>query len=85
MIKPKRYISKENQKIIDYINKEFKKRKFVFYFWFTGWDNISFGISINLFLPNVEIHLPFGFIRIGFSMALEVDKINEYLKNLKEI
>ncbi len=43
------------------------KRRFVAYWWFTGGLNISLGITVNLTLPNVEIHLPLGFVRIGWS------------------
>ena len=35
------------------------------YFWHTGWDHISLGLHICLGGPNIEIHLPFGFIRVG--------------------
>ena len=35
------------------------------YFWFVGWDCISLGLHVSLRARNVEIHLPFGFIRIG--------------------
>ncbi len=42
------------------------KRKFVAYFWFNGWSNINLGISISLQCPNIEFHVPFGFIRIGW-------------------
>lgn len=40
--------------------------KFVAYFYFIGFDHISFGLHLCLSVPNIEIHLPFGFIRIGF-------------------
>jgi len=43
------------------------KRKFGFNFHITGWDNISLGIHFCLTLPNFEIHLPFSFIRVGWS------------------
>jgi hypothetical protein len=36
------------------------------YFWRTGWDHLSLGLHICLGAPNIEIHLPFGFIRIGW-------------------
>ena len=39
--------------------------RFVAYYYFIGWENISFGLHVCLGLPNVEIHLPFGFVRIG--------------------
>lgn len=35
------------------------------YFYFIGWDHISLGMHCCLSTLNVEIHLPFGFIRIG--------------------
>jgi hypothetical protein len=36
------------------------------YFWFVGWTAFSFGFHLCLASPNLEIHVPFGFIRIGF-------------------
>jgi hypothetical protein len=35
-------------------------------FWL-GWWSISFGISFDLGSPNIEIHLPFFFIKAGFK------------------
>lgn len=35
------------------------------YFWFVGLDCLSLGLHICLSAPNVELHIPFGFIRIG--------------------
>ena len=40
---------------------------FIFYFYFVGWSCISLGIHVDLSLPNLEVHLPFGFIRIGYD------------------
>ena len=42
-------------------------RQFVYYFHFTGWTDISLGISISFLLPNIEFHVPFGFFRIGWD------------------
>jgi hypothetical protein len=42
-------------------------KRFDAYFWFVGWDCVSLGVTICASLPNVEVHLPFGFIRIGRS------------------
>lgn len=39
--------------------------KWVAYFWFVGWDCFSLGVHVCVGIPNVEFHLPFGFIRIG--------------------
>ena len=40
-------------------------RTWVAHFWFVGWWSISFGIHVGLNAPNIEIHLPFGFLRVG--------------------
>lgn len=37
------------------------------YFYWQGWDNINLGLHLNWRIPNVEIHLPFGFIRAGMA------------------
>lgn len=42
-------------------------RRFCCYWWFVGWDAISFGFHVGLARPNIEIHLPFGFFRIGWE------------------
>ena len=41
-------------------------KKFVFYFYFVGWSCFSFGFHVYISIPNIELHLPFGFIRIGW-------------------
>jgi hypothetical protein len=46
------------------------KRKFVAYFYFVGWDCFSLGMHLCVSLPNIEIHLPFGFIRIGYVLTI---------------
>lgn len=50
------------------ITAESSRRRFVAYFFFVGWDCLSFGVHVALLCPNIEIHLPFGFIRIGWQM-----------------
>lgn len=50
-----------------------KDKKFVCYFWFIDFNNISFGLHIHTGLPNIEIHLPFGFIRIGYESTVLKD------------
>ena len=40
--------------------------RFVCYFWYLGWDHISLGLHVCPTLPNIEIHLPGGYIRIGW-------------------
>ena len=39
--------------------------RYVCYFHFVEWYCISLGLHLDLRTPNLEIHLPFGFIRIG--------------------
>lgn len=41
-------------------------RQFVAYFFFCGWDCFSLGIHCCVSQPNAELHVPFGFLRIGF-------------------
>jgi hypothetical protein len=41
-------------------------KKFVAYYYFVGWDCLSLGFHVCPSQPNIEIHLPFGFIRIGW-------------------
>ena len=43
------------------------KKGFVCYWFFVGWDCISLGFHVCFSLPNIEIHLPFGFFRIGWE------------------
>lgn len=38
---------------------------FVCYFRFSGWDCLSLGAHVCLSAPNIEVHLPFGFVRVG--------------------
>lgn len=43
----------------------YRSRHFVCYWWFVSWHALSLGVSLHLGAPNIEIHLPFGFLRIG--------------------
>lgn len=45
------------------------KRQFIAYFWFVGWDCFSLGVHVCFSQPNIEIHVPFGFIRIGWKKS----------------
>lgn len=44
------------------------RRKFVAYFHFVGWDCLEAGFHIALSEPNVELHVPFGFFRLGWQV-----------------
>lgn len=41
-------------------------KEFVFYFHFVGWSCLSLGFHVDMSIPNIELHIPFGFIRIGW-------------------
>jgi hypothetical protein len=47
------------------------KRHFTAHFWFVGWDCISLGLHICLSKPNIEVHIPFGFFKIGWEGYVE--------------
>lgn len=57
-------------------------REFVAYFWLQSFKNINFGISVCLKSPNLEIHIPFGFFRIGWEVIHNLDKINELKEDI---
>lgn len=42
-------------------------RYFCFMAFFVGWWSWSFGISLDVSSPNIEIHLPFIFIKVGWE------------------
>lgn len=47
------------------------EQRWVAYFFFVNWTCISFGFHVDVGSPNIEIHLPFGFIRIGRQIKTE--------------
>lgn len=57
------------------------KRYFVAYYYFIQFDYISLGIHFYLSGPNIEIHLPFGFIRIGWMHQFENEKLFGFRKS----
>lgn len=46
-------------------------KRFVAYFYCNGVD-LSLGISVNFKHPNIEIHVPFGFFRLGWQYEREM-------------
>ena len=63
-------------------SKDLKRRRgFVMYFHFLGWWALSLGLHIDIESPNIEIHLPFGFIRVGWQKYLHPE--DDYL-NFRE-
>lgn len=53
-----------------------KKKKFVVFYWFVSWVDIAFGISIDIGSPKLLIHLPFGFLTIGWEYDEQHTAIN---------
>jgi hypothetical protein len=51
-------------------------KKFVAYFYCNGCD-LSFGVSFCFTEPNLEIHVPFGFFRVGWSTGPHRPPIGE--------
>lgn len=58
------------------------KKKFVALLHITGFDNIQLGLHANLSLPNIEIHLPFCFFRIGMTFA-DAESRERYVKKMQ--
>lgn len=52
------------------------KKEFTAYFFFVDWDCFSLGFHICFGMPNIEIHLPFGFVHIGWERRFEQRPIN---------
>jgi hypothetical protein len=43
------------------------KKGFVAWFHFIGWNHLSLGLHLDVSKPNIELHVPFGFFRVGWS------------------
>lgn len=41
-------------------------KQFIVLFHFIGWDHWQLGFHVCFSLPNIEIHVPAGFFRIGW-------------------
>jgi len=41
-------------------------RRFQAFYHFVSWADLSLGINISVDGPNIEIHVPFGFFRVGW-------------------
>lgn len=52
-------------------------RQLVCYVWFTGWWDWSLGVHVCWTAPNVELHLPCCFVRVGFASAPLVAYIDD--------
>ena len=52
--------------MLKYFN-DIYKRRFVCFYHFNSWLHFSLGFHIDFASPNIEIHIPTGFIRIGWQ------------------
>lgn len=57
-----------------------RNRRLVAYFYCNGCD-LNLGVSIHFAEPNVEIHLPCGFLRIGWVSFEPFEDIGSQLGN----
>ena len=62
-------------------------REWECFFNFVGWDCLSLGLHVGLRGPHVDIHLPFGFVRIGWNKptfrecrAFRLDGVRERIR-----
>lgn len=42
-------------------------RKFTAHYFFIGWYCWSIGVHVDVLGPLIEVHVPFGFVRIGWD------------------
>lgn len=61
------------------------KRYFKAYYYVSGWYPINLGIHIDFKSPNIEIHIPFGFIRIGWEYTPRGGTVFDKWKDCKFI
>lgn len=47
-------------------------RRFVCYFYHTSWAHVQLGLHLDLRSPNIELHVPFGFFRLGFVKPVRI-------------
>lgn len=53
-----------------------RDRQFVCYFHFVGWSCVSIGFHVDTASPNIEVHMPFGFIRVGWQGIYQYSERN---------
>jgi len=59
------------------------KKYFKAYYYLNGWYPINLGIHVDFAKPNIEIHVPFGFFRIGWDINPRMGKFVHRYKNSK--
>ena len=48
------------------------RKRLGFRWHFVGWDCLSLGFHVCFSMPNVEIHLPFSFVRAGWIEEVDL-------------
>lgn len=43
-----------------------RTRVFQLFFQFLGWRYLSFGVHVGLDGPHIDLHVPYGFVRLGW-------------------
>lgn len=43
------------------------RRRFVAFWYRVSWAHFSLGFHVDVSSPNIEIHVPFGFVRVGWA------------------
>lgn len=62
-----------------------RERRFCAYFFYVHWDCISLGLHVSLACPNIELHVPFGFFKLGWefhypdSICINAEEIDRYV------
>lgn len=47
-------------------------RRFVCYFYRVSWAHVNLGFHLDFKSPNVELHVPFGFFRLGWVKPVRI-------------
>lgn len=58
-------------------------KQFIYYIHFVGFNEISLGFHVDIASPNIEIHLPFCFIKIGWQGVLSEEYFGEFKKRYR--
>lgn len=51
-------------------------KRFEVAFYFVSWTDISIGVNLDLKAPRTEMHIPFGFVSVGFRERSERRPLN---------
>lgn len=62
-----------------------RDKQFVYHIWWTSWRHLSLGFHIDLQSPNIEIHLPFCFLKIGWTGIYHYSKKEKMYRHVGKI